>query len=142
MLSCDVRPQGVAKNFREIFAELAPGGKAELIMQKRLPGAAPAENPAEGAGEEDGEDDDEAEGGGIAEKYAGVKVKVRRRPGVWSDVQPGHGQELLHVCTTPYEGWHPASNVILRGQSAVAEGTEWRADGRWSTGTLALKDLL
>jgi structural maintenance of chromosome 3 (chondroitin sulfate proteoglycan 6) len=28
----------VAKNFREIFAELAPGGRGELVMQKRLPG--------------------------------------------------------------------------------------------------------
>lgn len=86
MQSCvvtHVRPQGVAKNFREIFAELAPGGKAELVMQKRLPGAAPAEAAADGAGADDGDDDDEeAEGGGIAEKYAGVKVKVRRRPGV------------------------------------------------------------
>ena len=70
--------QGVAKNFREIFAELAPGGKAELVMQKRLPGAVPVEHAADGAGENDGDDDEEAEGGGIAEKYAGVKVKVRR----------------------------------------------------------------
>lgn len=28
--------QQVAKNFREIFGELAPGGRAELVMQKRL----------------------------------------------------------------------------------------------------------
>ena len=27
--------KGVSKNFREIFAELSPGGSAELVMQKR-----------------------------------------------------------------------------------------------------------
>ena len=32
--------KGVAKHFREIFAELAPGGRGELVMQKRLPGNA------------------------------------------------------------------------------------------------------
>ncbi|KAK9828108.1 hypothetical protein WJX81_005196 [Elliptochloris bilobata] len=71
--------KGVAKYFREIFAELAPGGKGELVMQKRLPGAAAAAAvtaAAGGAGEEDNEGDEDAEGGGIAEKYAGVKVKV------------------------------------------------------------------
>lgn len=27
--------KGVAKNFREVFAELVPGGKGELVMQRR-----------------------------------------------------------------------------------------------------------
>lgn len=58
----------MAKNFREIFAELVPGGKGELVMQKRL--GAPAvtdddENDAEGGGRD-----------GASEKYSGVKVKV------------------------------------------------------------------
>lgn len=72
--------KGVAKQFREIFAELVHGGRGELVMQKRLPGA--------GAGGDEGENDD-PEGGGAAaaagggsskhsalEKYSGVKVKV------------------------------------------------------------------
>jgi len=60
--------QGVAKNFREIFAELVPGGKGELVMQKRLGAPAAAD-----------EDENDAEGGGrdgASEKYSGVKVKV------------------------------------------------------------------
>lgn len=27
--------KGVAKNFREVFSELVPGGKGELVMQRR-----------------------------------------------------------------------------------------------------------
>jgi len=27
--------KGVAKNFREVFAALVPGGKGELVMQRR-----------------------------------------------------------------------------------------------------------
>jgi hypothetical protein len=34
--------KGVAKHFRDVFAELVPGGKGELVMQKRLGGAAGA----------------------------------------------------------------------------------------------------
>lgn len=30
--------KGVAKHFRDVFAELVPGGRGELVMQKRLPG--------------------------------------------------------------------------------------------------------
>jgi len=71
------RAQGVAKNFREIFAALAAGGKGELVMQKRLHGpAAPA--PAAGLDGDGGDcGDEQAEAGGVAEKYVGVKVKVR-----------------------------------------------------------------
>ncbi|KAG2428819.1 hypothetical protein HXX76_011519 [Chlamydomonas incerta] len=60
--------KGVAKNFREVFADLVPGGAGELVMIRAAGRAAAAE----------GEDD---EGGGMgpsgSEKYSGVKVKVR-----------------------------------------------------------------
>lgn len=56
--------QGVAKNFREIFAELAPGGKGELVMQKATQKAAAA----------DVEEADPANE--INDRYSGVKVKV------------------------------------------------------------------
>ncbi len=70
-----MRAQGVAKNFREIFAALAAGGKGELVMQKRLSGpAAPA--PAAGLDADGDGGDEQAEAGGVAEKYVGVKVKV------------------------------------------------------------------
>lgn len=49
----------VAKNFREIFSELAPGGRGELVMQKRLPGDAV----------EDVEDDD-----GVVSRLSPVAV--------------------------------------------------------------------
>ena len=63
-----MRCQGVAKNFREIFAELVPGGRGELVMQKRLRQEAAAEA---------NEDEDGADGGhNVSEKYSGVKVKV------------------------------------------------------------------
>jgi hypothetical protein len=69
----------VAKNFREIFAALAAGGKGELVMQKRLSGpAAPA--PAAGLDAEGDAGDEQTEAGGVAEKYVGVKVKVRLVP--------------------------------------------------------------
>ena len=54
--------KGVAKHFRDVFAELVPGGRGELVMQKRLPGGgvvaaaaddddeAPAAAPAPAAG--------------------------------------------------------------------------------------------
>ena len=42
----EVAVQGVAKNFREIFSELVPGGKGELVMQRRAPVPAAA-NPDE-----------------------------------------------------------------------------------------------
>ncbi|CAL8464327.1 g3862 [Coccomyxa elongata] len=59
--------KGVAKHFREIFAELVPGGKGELVMQKRLHQEVAAEKE---------EDEDGPEGGHVSEKYSGVKVKV------------------------------------------------------------------
>ena len=68
---CTLLLQQVAKNFREIFGELAPGGRGELVMQKRL-----RPDPQE---QEDPEEDEEAEPANKAdamERYAGVKVKV------------------------------------------------------------------
>lgn len=59
--------QGVAKNFREIFADLAPGGKGELVMQKA--------NPREPA--PDSEEAAAAQTHQILDRYSGVKVKVR-----------------------------------------------------------------
>jgi len=61
----------VAKNFREIFGELAPGGRGELVMQKRLrpdPQDEPEAEEEEEAGPSDRPD--------AMERYAGVKVKV------------------------------------------------------------------
>ncbi len=59
----------MAKNFREIFAELVPGGRGELVMQKRLR--------VEAAAEAAEDDEDGAKGGhNVSEKYSGVKVKV------------------------------------------------------------------
>eukprot|EP00252_Welwitschia_mirabilis_P018814 TRINITY_DN4209_c0_g1_i1.p1 TRINITY_DN4209_c0_g1~~TRINITY_DN4209_c0_g1_i1.p1 ORF type:complete len:1207 (-),score=328.66 TRINITY_DN4209_c0_g1_i1:370-3990(-) len=62
--------KGVAKNFREAFAELVPGGYGSLVMMKKKK-----------AGDEDDEDPDDygnrdAESDGRVEKYIGVKVKV------------------------------------------------------------------
>ena len=58
--------QGVAANFREIFAALAPGGRGELVMHRRPH----SERPPEGAAP-DGD-----EGSSVLEKYSGVGVKV------------------------------------------------------------------
>ena len=55
--------QGVAKNFKDIFAQLAPGGSGQLVMQKRLRPTEPSE---------DGEEDAAI----ASERYSGVKVKV------------------------------------------------------------------
>lgn len=65
--------QQVAKNFREIFAELAPGGRGELVMQKRLRTDPQAEPDPEGEDEQAGPSDRPD----AMERYAGVKVKVR-----------------------------------------------------------------
>ena len=75
----DVSPaQGVAKSFREIFRDLAPGGHGELVMQKRVRRADPGPDGDElGNGSGGEERDGDAGGAGISEKYAGVKVKVR-----------------------------------------------------------------
>lgn len=59
--------QGVAKNFREIFAELAPGGKGELVMQKANP-PEPRADSEEAAADPSSRSYD---------RYSGVKVKVR-----------------------------------------------------------------
>ena len=72
--------QGVAKHVREVFRDLAPGGRGELVMQKRIrqePGGG-ADGAAGGEGEPE-EEEEGAEGGdasAITEKYSGVKVKV------------------------------------------------------------------
>ncbi|KAL6760778.1 RecF/RecN/SMC [Haematococcus lacustris] len=68
--------KGAAKHFREVFQELVPGGRGELVMQKRHPGAAAA---AADAGDDDGEDDARPVRDahtGVLDKYSGVKVKV------------------------------------------------------------------
>ena len=69
--------QGVALNFRQIFSELVPGGKGELVMQRRAP--VPLAQDAE-----DGEE--EAEQQNASEKYSGVKVKVGAQ--AWCRFQP------------------------------------------------------
>ena len=56
--------QGVAKNFREVFAELAPGGRGELVMQKS------------GSRLEAGQVQDDSQPPPLYERYSGVKVKV------------------------------------------------------------------
>ena len=69
--------QGVAKSFREIFRDLAPGGHGELVMQKRV---RRNDDAGRDGGEGDGSGGEERDGDGassISEKYAGVKVKVR-----------------------------------------------------------------
>ena len=53
----------MAKNFREIFAELAPGGKGELVMQKATQKAAADVEEADTANDTN-------------DRYSGVKVKV------------------------------------------------------------------
>jgi chromosome segregation ATPase len=68
-LSALARLQGVAKNFKEIFEALAPGGAGQLVMLKRgLPAAEPDAD--------DGEDG-ERPPPSASERYKGVRVKVR-----------------------------------------------------------------
>lgn len=67
--------KGVAKHFRDVFAELVPGGHGELVMQKRLPGVA-AGAAAAGGAEEEEEGGGAGPSGGALEKYSGVKVRV------------------------------------------------------------------
>jgi len=78
----------VAKNFREIFAELAPGGRGELVMQKRLPGDTVEEHD-----EEDGITDGH-------EKYSGVKVKVSFGMGEVQTMQQLSGGQKTMVALT------------------------------------------
>ncbi len=61
----------MAKNFREIFGELAPGGQGELVMQKRL-----RPEPQEDADPEEDEEAGPSDRADAMERYAGVKVKV------------------------------------------------------------------
>ena len=68
----DLHAQGVAKNFRSIFAELVPRGRGELVMVKARPAA-------DGT---DGEDDETPDAPPIAPQYSAVGVKVR--PLAWS----------------------------------------------------------
>ena len=55
----------VSLNFREVFSKLVPGGKGELVMQRKKPGA-PGADPSAAA----------VAAKGFAEKYSGVKIKV------------------------------------------------------------------
>lgn len=64
--------QQVAKNFREIFSELAPGGSGQLIMQKRILPDPQAEPDSQGEEEDAGPSDKH----GAMDRYTGVKVKV------------------------------------------------------------------
>lgn len=73
----DVVVQGVAKSFKEIFGKLAPGGRGELVMKKALQ---PEAAEAEGEDGEDGPEEEGQAGGGPAEKYSGVRVKVTTAP--------------------------------------------------------------
>ncbi|KAG1671785.1 hypothetical protein FOA52_000162 [Chlamydomonas sp. UWO 241] len=68
--------KGVAKHFRDVFSELVPSGKGELVMQKRLGGTGAA---AGGAGDDDEGGSGGGAGGsgsGTAGKYSGVKVRI------------------------------------------------------------------
>ena len=65
-----IAPLGVAKNFKDIFEQLAPGGAGQLVMLKR--GLADVEPEAD----EDG-DGPPAPPPSASERYKGVKVKVR-----------------------------------------------------------------
>lgn len=59
--------KGVAKNFKDIFAQLAPGGSGQLVMQKRMRQPEPSEDADEDAG---------GETSTTSDRYSGVKVKV------------------------------------------------------------------
>lgn len=72
--------QGVAKSFREIFGELAPGGRGELVMQKRN------RSEQQQADEMEGEELEAQPVDAMSEKYSGVKVKV------------GPAQQLTGAC--------------------------------------------
>jgi structural maintenance of chromosome 3 (chondroitin sulfate proteoglycan 6) len=75
----------VARNFREVFAELAPGGRGELVMQRTPAGGAGGGRGGGGGGGEEaaaaaGDDPDAPPppptAGAAMEKYCGVRVKV------------------------------------------------------------------
>ncbi|KAK9861310.1 hypothetical protein WJX84_000307, partial [Apatococcus fuscideae] len=82
--------KGVAKSFREIFGELAPGGRGELVMQKRL------RSQPEQADDMDGDDAEAQPADGMSERYSGVKVKVSFGAGdIMSMKQLSGGQKTL-----------------------------------------------
>ena len=58
----------VSLNFREVFSKLVPGGKGELVMQRKKSG--------HGADAENTDPDAPKEPRGFVEKYSGVKIKV------------------------------------------------------------------
>ena len=58
----------VSLNFREVFSKLVPGGKGELVMQRKKSG--------QGADAENTDPDAPKEPRGFVEKYSGVKIKV------------------------------------------------------------------
>jgi len=63
----------VSLNFREVFSKLVPGGKGELVMQRKKPGV--------GVGSDQNADPAVAKetakaAQGFVEKYSGVKIKV------------------------------------------------------------------
>jgi structural maintenance of chromosome 3 (chondroitin sulfate proteoglycan 6) len=89
--------KGVALHFREVFAELVPGGRGELVMQKAVPAA---KTPAEGAENQDpesaGPSTRKKDASMHAEKYSGVKVRVSFGAGdVMSMKQLSGGQKTL-----------------------------------------------
>ena len=64
----------VSLNFREVFSKLVPGGKGELVMQRKKPGQArwrPRTRTPQRRS-----DQTAAVTKGFAEKYSGVKIKV------------------------------------------------------------------
>ena len=85
--------QGVAKNFREIFAELAPGGRGELVMQKAPDSRrAPAQVPED----DEHADDLPAEADSAFDSYIGVKVKVSS-----AAVDPAMTRQQSTQCLVP-----------------------------------------
>eukprot|EP00898_Chlorokybus_atmophyticus_P004172 jgi/Chlat1/4756/Chrsp308S04740 len=89
--------KGVAKHFREIFAELVQGGTAALVMQKKR--RAELEAGAEDDGEEDGGEAAPSSSGG-GEKYCGVKVKVSFGAGETMSMQQLSGGQKTVVALT------------------------------------------
>ena len=61
----------VSLNFREVFSKLVPGGKGELVMQRKKPGQGVGSENADPAAAKE-----TAAAQGFAEKYSGVKIKV------------------------------------------------------------------
>ena len=88
--------KGVALHFREVFSELVPGGRGELVMQKALPQTAPTD------GVENQDPAEQATRNGVdatmplSEKYSGVKVRVSFGAGATMSMkQLSGGQKTL-----------------------------------------------